>query len=57
MLFEKYSESQLLSEEDIQHFIKDICSSLNISGESLIIPPDYSRLSSGAGNICRGALQ
>ena len=51
MIFEKYSETQLLSDEDIHHFVNEICSGLNISGESLVIPPDYSRLSSGAGKI------
>ena len=51
MLFEKYSEDYLLQDKDIYHFINEIVSQLNISGKTLVIPPDYSRLSSGAGRI------
>ena len=51
MLFENYSEDTVLSEEDILSFIKSILSSLNITGKTLIIPPDISRLSSKTGKI------
>ena len=51
MLFENYSEETLLTEENILEFIKKLISSLQITGKILMLPPDISRLSSGAGKI------
>ena len=51
MLFENYSEDTVLSEDEIDKFIKGIISYLNITGKALIVPPDISRLSSKTGRI------
>lgn len=51
MLFEKYSKQFLLKTEEIDDFTKYIIDQLNTEKKTLIIPPDFSRFSSGAGKI------
>jgi nickel-dependent lactate racemase len=51
MLFEKYSHQSLLDTEEIADFTEYIINQLNTVKKTLIIPPDFSRFSSGAGII------
>ena len=51
MLFEKYSKKSLLSAEEVIRSTEKIISMSENNKKTLIIPPDYSRLSSGAGII------
>ena len=57
MLFEKYSEISLLTEDDIRSFVYEIISSAGIFGDTIILPPDYSRLSSGTGIIAEAVYK
>ncbi len=51
MIYEFYSKDRLLTDEDISEFIENIFLNLGSCKNTIIVPPDISRLSSGGGMI------